>query len=367
MLRFVGPEMSATRRAGWRWAAVGVAVALLVSVPALAGARPVQDTGASAEQLRDLVRASDQVGWSGYAESRGALALPDVDELGDLGELFGGTTRSRTWWRAPDDWRVDRLDLAGEVDVARAGNVTTTWTSADRRADVLSGLVSLRLPQAVDLLAPVLGRRLAGTPGAEVSRLPARRVAGVDAPGLRVTAADPTATTVEAVDLWVEPDTGLPLRVEVRAGGQTVLTSLLLDLTQETPPAERTRFRAPPDATVVVDEVPDLVAALDRFAPYVLPTALAGSARSDVGLGTGAGVGTYGQGLASFVVTPLPGDVADRLLRALPDDGILRTPLVNAVVGRDGRRTWLLAGTVPVLQLQRGLAVLRVERPIRLE
>src|SRR5688572_14575951 len=124
-------------RLTWRWAVVGAVVALLASLPTLARALPADDTDAAAEELRDRVLASVDVGWSGFAESRGSLALPDVRELGDVAGLLGGTTRTRVWWRDRDDWRVDRLTLVGETDQIQSRSLSTTWDSADRRAQLL--------------------------------------------------------------------------------------------------------------------------------------------------------------------------------------------------------------------------------------
>lgn len=357
------------RRLTWRWAVAGALVAVLAALPALAGALPAERADLSPERLRELVVASVDVGWSGFAESRGTLALPDVRELGDVAALLGGTTRTRAWWRDRDDWRVDRLTAVGEVDQVQTGSLATTWDSADRRVAVLVGSLPARLPQPVDLLAPVLGRRLAATPDVELAPLGARRVAGVAAAGLRLTPRDRAKTTVESVDLWVDPANGLALRVEVTAQGQPApaLTSAVLDYDATTPLPERTTFRTPGDATRVVGEAPDIAAALEQFAPYRLPRELAGSARSDlVGVGTGAGVGTYGRGLAAFAVVPLPGDVGGRVASAL-DEGVLASPLVNAVVGGSGRRTYLLVGTVPLDVLQSGLASLVAAPPPRID
>lgn len=327
-------------------------VAALTALPSLVGALPAARSDIPAEQLRARVRASASVGWSGTSESRAGLALPDVRDLGDLPALLSSTTRTRTWWRGPQEWRVDQVGLTGETDVVTGPGTTRTWSSADRRLDVLTGELPVRLPRADDLLAPVLGRRLAGAQGAVASRLPERRVAGVSAAGLRLVPADPTTSTVSAVDLWADPGTGLPLRVELRAQGQEapVLTSLVLDLDLRTPSVERTRLEVPADTDVRTDEAPDIAAQIDRQVPYLLPPVLGGAPRQVVGgLEQARGVGTYGRGLGSFVVVPLPRDVADRLASRITVTGSnrLSTPLVTGLLASTGRRTYLLLGTVP--------------------
>lgn len=361
----------------WRWSAVALPVALLLALPALAGALPATGSDATAAELLAKVRASGSVGWSGYGESRGTVVLPDVGELSDVGALVGGTTRARAWWRGPDEWRVDALSLVGETDTTRDRRGGWTWRSADRQAIRLAGRQDVRLPAAADLLAPMLGRRLAGTQDVSASRLPARRVAGRSAPGVRLVPRRPERTTVASVDLWVEPASGLPLSVEVRAVGEPEpsLRASLLELDLAAPSAARAHFHPPADATVTTVDAPDLAALADRFAPYALPGELAGlPRRARSALSVGGGVGTYGDGFTAVAVVPLPEDLARDIIRRVsgsdpggdPQQAAVATPLVNALVGRDRRgRAYLVAGTVPAAILADALAALRADPPPR--
>ncbi|MCU1673756.1 MAG: putative sigma regulatory protein MucB/RseB [Frankiales bacterium] len=354
---------------------LAVLLAGLVALPSAAGQLPVRDVQVPPAELVQRIRASAGVGWSGYAESRGTLVLPDVRELGDVPALVGGTTRMRAWWRGTQQWRVDTLSLTGEDDVIRDDVGTWTWESADRRATRVYGDLDVRLPQPPDLLPTSLGRRLAGAKDVRLSALAARRVAGRSAAGVRLVPREPTRTTVAHVDIWAEPRTGLPLRVDVVAHGRTTpsVTALLMDLTLDRPSAARTAF-TPPDLTEIrVTEAPDVLAQIDRFAPYRLPDRLAGTARSDLVrmMRPGGRLATYGDGLTSFAVVPLPRDVAGRVIRALDPQGDgaraeASTPLVKAVVARTGRRAYLLSGTVPVSVLDAALAELVVSPPPRL-
>lgn len=350
-------------------------VAVLALLPSLASAVPARTTTLSAQELLRRVRASGAVGWSGYGESRGSLVLPDVRELSDLPALVGGTTRVRAWWRGTRDWRVDALSLVGETDTTRDPAGGWTWQSADRRAVRVVGELDVRLPTAADLLAPALGRRLAGTPDADVSRLPGRRVAGRSADGLRLVPRDPASTTVRSVDLWVDPVNGLPLRVEVNARGsvEPQLVSLLLDLDLRRPAAERTAFEPPVSASVTVGEAPDIAALADRFAPYRLPDELAGlPRRARSALYAGGGVGTYGDGFTVLALAPLPDELARRVIdRVDPEDddrtGAVSTPLVNALIGQGRRgRAYVLVGTVPQERLLAALVQLRAAPPPRI-
>ena len=363
----------AVRTPGWRWCvALGLA-GVLVVLPSAVGAWPAQAPSVSAATLLERVRVSDRVAWSGYGEARGDLVLPDVAALEDLPELISGTTRLRAWWRGPGQFRVDALSLATESDVVVSGGDTWTWESGDRVATLLLGDADVRLPRAADLVAPALGARLARSAGLLVEPRPARRLAGTDAAGLRLRPADPSRTTVDRIDLWVEPVTGLALRVEVhaRGGAGPALTSVLLDLDLSAPPASRTRFTPPPDARVDVVDAPDIAAAADRFSPYLLPATLAGlPRRSDAG--GQQGVATYGTGLTALSVVPLRRRTTLRLLRRLEGDAAvvsgeaeISTALVQGRVARDRRRGYLLIGTVPQDVIATGLAELRRDPPPR--
>ena len=125
---------------------------------------------------------------------------------------------------------------------------------------------------------------------------------------------------------------------------------------------------------------PDITALVDRFAPYMLPNALAGLPRRDVVAGVPRGVATYGTGFGLVAVLPLSVDVAHGVLRRLSGppaaplklDGVadfegstIATPLLNAVAVRLGRRFYLVAGTVGEPLLGRAVAALAANPPPR--
>ena len=120
------------------------------------------------------------------------------------------------------------------------GRFTYLW---DYGHDVLTRIVGaqpVRLPRASDLLPPALARRLlaAASPADHLSRLPSRRVAGVDAAGLRLVPADP-ATTIGAIDIWADPASGLPLDVAIigRGASKPVLVTSFLQVSEQRPAA----------------------------------------------------------------------------------------------------------------------------------
>src|SRR5688500_19436057 len=96
-----------------RWAVVGAVVAVLVATPPLIGALPASNAQVSAADLRAAVVGSADVGFSGYAESAGGLALPVTDQLTSVADLFSDRTEMRVWWRATTDHRADGITAAG--------------------------------------------------------------------------------------------------------------------------------------------------------------------------------------------------------------------------------------------------------------
>lgn len=350
---------------------VAALTGVLAGTPALVQALPVDDPDVDAATLLERVRASDQVAWSGYGEARGDLVLPDVDQLGDLPELISGTTRLRAWWRGPQEYRVDSLSLVGETDVAVSDRGTWTWESADRAATLVQGDIDVRLPRGADLLAPALGARLSRSEGVRAERIPARRVAGVDAAGLRLLPAEPALTTVERVDLWADPETGLALRVELHAAhvDAPALTSLLLDLDLSAPAPARTRFSPPRNSRLEVVDAPDIAAAADRFAPFRLPDTLAGLPRRQRVDDIGEGVGTYGDGFTTVTLIPLEHRTAESLIDSLrqeddaPDEATFSTALLQGLVSHDGTGAYLIVGTVRQQVLRAALAQLRANPP----
>lgn len=356
-----------------RWALVTALVAVLVAIPIVASVLPAADTDITAEQLLHDIQASGEVSYSGYAQSIGGVLLPIDEQLPELVELFADRTTTRVWWRGPEDWRVDTIGLTGETGVHRFGATTWTWEYEANRA-TRSGVPDLRTPRPDDLLPSELGRRLLSEADAdEVTRIAAQRIAGVDAPGLRL---DPreAQSNVDRVDTWADPGTGLALRVAVYGEGseQPAVTTSFLDIDFERPSAEVTGFSAPPGARVRVDEVSDIVSAADRFVDLIPPVRLAGLDRREQSEGLGS-VGDYGRGVTVLVAVPLPRDFAEPLRRQLAEAPAadLTNPLGTTVTvgpfsvlltNRGGDVSFLLTGTVDLETLQQAAKDLR-DRP----
>ncbi|MFC4786630.1 hypothetical protein ACT8ZV_19300 [Nocardioides sp. MAHUQ-72] len=342
-----------------RWAVVAALVLLVVGVPLGWQARPAGDPAVGAAELLSRVRASEGRGYSGYVETTGTLQLPVTDRFTDIGALFGESNRLRVWWRSADHWRVDRLLTTGETDLVHDLNLTTEW-DYERGAARRSVDPGIRLPRTADLLPTTLAHRLLDdVDAAQVTRVPAVRVAGRDAPGLRLEPGS-RQSSIDHVDLWADPDTGLPLAVEVydAADVDPVFSTRFRELSTTPPDRSRTRFAPPPGADVSFEEVLDIADAADQFAPFVPPVSLAGLARSASSRGA---VGVYGAGLTQVLAIPLWSRAADPLreqltrtpgVRSVDEGTVLRVGplgvlLTDRMTGEEGYGGgWLLTGTV---------------------
>lgn len=339
-----------------RWLIVVIGTTLIIGTPLVIRALPAHDTGVDASTLLKQVLDSAEVPYSGYAEALGTLQLPVADELAELGPLFGERTRMRVWWRGPDDWRVDHISATGEKDFVHTERGTSTWEYEDSRV-VQYPNDRARLPRVPDLLPPeIASYLLGGVEPSQVSRLPAERIAGVNAPGLQIQPTD-DRSSIGHVDLWADPGSGVPLRVSVfdAASNRLAVTSTFMEFTRAKPSSELTRFQAPSGASFEHPRVGDIADAANRFAPVTPPAVVAGFNRSDSpGL---RGVGVYGTGLTQFVTIPLWSDAARPLreqllltptVQKLPEGPALRVGPLGMLLTTfpDGGGGWLIAGTL---------------------
>ncbi len=196
--------------------------------------------------------------------------------------------------------------------------------------------------------------------------MPTRRLAGVEAPGVRLVPSD-RESTVGRVDLWVDPATGLALRVELTGVGQDrpVLTTAVAELTRSTPPTSSTVFRPSSSSTIAYEDSVDVAAAANAFSDADLPASLAGfGTRNGVDPGP---VGVYGRGPTTVIVLPLRGQVAGPLRERLRAGGATVTsvgtatqvgPVSMLVTSGRGRGGFLLAGTMTAETLARSAAEL---------
>lgn len=350
---------------------------VLVAVPLVLADLPAGGSTLGPIQLRARILASTDRPYSGYAQIDGQLGLPSLPQLSDVTALLSGTTQARVWYRSPENNRVDTITGIGERDVYETSQGDYTWDYGTDLLTEITGTQTIRLPRAGDLVPPDLARRvLTMDPRDGVSSLPSRRIAGVDAVGLRLRPTDP-ATTVGQVDIWADPASGLPLRVEVTAHGGTrpVLTSQFLDIDPGDP---GTGALTPPVSSAggfASTDAPDVTGVIGNLGRGVLPPTLAGYPRQPglVGL---PGVGRYGTGLSTFVVLPLPRGVGRSAIDSATKAGattvtvpfgravLIQIPLLTVLIEQAGfgRRTYLVAGLVDHAAIQQAAVELATRR-----
>ena len=343
-----------------RWTLVAVVTALLVAVPAVVAVLRPAGQAIDPTRLRDLVLRSDTAPYQGYAHSTGALALPELPNLADVSALFTTTTRMHAWYAGPDRYRVAVLTTAGEHDSYRLPDGDYTWDYGTNALTKLTGEPTVRLPRASDLLPPEIARWvLRSAPGDGVTALAGRHVAGVAASGLRLVPADPD-TTIGQVDVWADPGTGLPVRVEVTARGQQApgLVTEFDDVDQTAPDVAAPK--PAPGSGFTVTHAPDISSVLGARGRARLPATLAGRPVRTADFAGVQGAALYGSGLATFAVAAVPADFADDAADAAKKAGgatealpvgtgvfLSITPLSLAVVHPPGARSaYLLAGLV---------------------
>ncbi len=301
--------------------------ALLCALPAVIAALPVPSSAISAPALRDRILASAGVPYEGYAESTVNLGLPELPDLHNVSLLLDGTTDQYVWYRSPAYWRADDVTGTGESDTYADGGVTYLWSYGTNLLTQVTGAEPVRLPRAADLLPPALARRLLDTAGRadRISRLPDRRIAGVDAAGLQLVPTG-SATTVGSVQIWADPASGLPVQVQITgrgtAGqpGQAVLLSTFLELSRTQPDLNAVTPHPAPNVGLTTTRLPDVDGVLngdgdgdndgDPFPPQL------GGLRNVALPGGPPGVAIYGSGLSRFVLLPLPRQVGTDALNS---------------------------------------------------
>lgn len=348
-----------------RWALVLSVFVVLASIPIVINVWPTRAAGVDVATLRDRIAASGKQAFHGYAQSSGLLGLPPLPNLTQVTALASGTTEMRTWYASKDRWRVDVLGPGTEHDVYQTPQAQFVWDYGDNHLTRIDGEQPIRLPRADDLVPTELARRiLSASAGDRVEPLAAKRVAGVAAAGLRLVPASPD-TTVAHVDIWADPQTGLPLQAEVTAkgGSRPVFVTRFLEIHLETPAAGV--LTPPVDHPGIgfhATRAPDILSSINRRRPVSLPAEIAGQARRNAVPGLAA-ADAYGTGLSSFIVAALPGRFGgpafDRVAAfgqkvTVPsgDAALIATGLLSVLVVRTTDRFYLVAGMVQPALLQ---------------
>ena len=346
------------------------AVAALCALPVVVALRPVPATDVSTAELLARVADSADDAFQGLYESRGGLRLPDLGRLDDEVAPFTQTSRVRVWYAGPERWRTDELLIGAERSVYREPGGMWLWDSGTRRVvySPREGTEPLRIPRLMDLSPVELGRRLLHeSEGETIERIRDRWVAGHASAGLRIVPSD-DSSTIEAVEVWVHPDTGVVTAVEIETGGTApAFETAFVDLSLRLPSVEVMTFDPdgagePVRASATVDPVESV--SQQSFLP--LPQELAGLPRRN---DPDAGLATYGEGLSVVNMFALPQGNLGRRINSLerterPWGGealVVSTSLVNVQILTIGGFDVVLSGTVTVAELDRIAATL-VER-----
>lgn len=366
-----------------RWVAVVAVVAALASLPYAVSQLPAGGSAISSATLLTRIQDSAGVGYSGYAESTGSLALPvTTGEFSSVADLFGSTSQLRVWWRGDQNWRVDSVTPSGEQDLAASATDLWSWSYESNTAELDQNALSssAHLPRSDDLVPASLARRLLSqATSGQVQRIASKRVAGYEAAGLQYRPGL-TQSTIERVDVWARPGSGLPVSVAVYGQGDStpIVTTTMLDLSENRPTAATTSFTPPPGADVRTEQAPDLLALAERLGgPSVLslPEQLGGLSRDSISPATSS-VTVYGSGVTVLVAIPVfgrtGGQIRDQLTKAVGSSRtaagistsigavnlLLSNPVSSGVVrARNGpgqfdvQVSWLLVGTVTTATL----------------
>jgi hypothetical protein len=351
-------------RRSWRWIVVVAGVAVLVSLPAVIGALPARARDVAPADLAARITSSSHA-YSGFVQTSGSLALPDLSSIDTTAALLSGSSMLRVWWMAPTAWRVDLLSPTGESDSYGDATGTWTWDSEARRVRRTEGNPAVRLPRPEDFVPPVLAARLlAAASPAELRPVAAARVAGRSVPGVRIVPATP-ASTVDHIDIWADAESGVALRVAVAAkgGSGSAFESQFGEVSLTAPNRQLVTFTRPAGVRQG-RAAPDLVREIASSSPVKLPPTLAGLAR---GRNQSGAVATYGDGFGVVAVLGLPAFAVEQ---AVPDTvplldrpwggqaRVLTTALINTMAVSVNGTAYVLSGPVTVDELDRIAAVI---------
>jgi outer membrane lipoprotein-sorting protein len=357
-----------------RYLTAGLAIAIVVSLPAIVGAVPVSAKKIPVTTLLARALASQNIKYTGLASASGALQIPDFGVGVEVTALISHTNRLRAWWDGPAHFRVDRETAFAETDIYRVGNQLWTWDSDHRSAILTSGKQDIPLPGAEDALPSNLARRLlALAKPADVHPAGAQRVAGRTVLAMTWEPND-RRSTIGRVKVWVDQNTGLPLSVEVRTqSGSRAFSSSFLDIHYGAPDPSVLRFDPTKDPTHPFTVTTEPVAPDSRPATFRLPRVIAGLPQRSP---PDPLIATYGDGPSVVAVTPLDPPAAQALRGQVDSPGhppiegafgegsLIETPLVTGLIFYTKNNGYVLLGTVTRDQIER-MALDLVRHPAR--
>jgi outer membrane lipoprotein-sorting protein len=335
---------------------VAVAVVVVGTIAGNAQTPPPSLAPLSAEQLLSnlitTAETSAPPSFSGEASSSVNLGLPQIPAgLGGssgtgLTDLLTGDQTYKVW-HSPDGARIANLLPAGERDLVANKTDAWFWDSRTQTAKhVTYDLAAMRAaakaqqetgtPPDPTTLATKIVRRLAPFAGLSVSST--QWVAGEPAYTLVLT---PTSsnTLVGSVRVALDANNWVPLELEVFAKGSDTAAIRVGFTSISFGPVDASTFDFTPPAGATVTTT-----ALRKSGEH-----LAGDTQThDVG------PRTFGTGFDTVLAYPLTSPLPPEASAFLPYSG----PLASVIVADTASGTWVLAGAVPVSELQATVAKL---------
>jgi len=310
----------------------------------------------SAEQLlTNLIttaETSTPSSFSGEASSNVNLGLPQIPEgLGGtsgsgLTDLLTGDQTYKVW-HSPDGVRIANLLPAGERDLVANKTDAWFWDSRTQTAkhltyDLPAMQAAARAQQQTasppdpSTLAATIVRRLAPYAGLSVSST--QWVAGEPTYTLVLTPTSST-TLVGSVRVSLDANNWVPLQLEVFAKGADTAAVRVGFTSISFGPVDASTFAFTPPAGATVTTA-------------ALPTG--GKHEADANDQHDARPLTFGKGFDTVVAFPMTSPLPPEASGFLPYSG----PLASVIVADTSSGTWVLAGAVPVSELQATVAKL---------
>ncbi|WP_396136295.1 MULTISPECIES: outer membrane lipoprotein carrier protein LolA [unclassified Arthrobacter] len=379
-------------RSKQRWLPAGV-IALVIAMAAAFGSVQAGATvslpAKTADEILAMMARTEVRALPGTVEQTAALGLPEIPAAGpgiapgaaSALEFLTGSHTARVYVDGPSKARLQIMDRMAERDVVINGRDAWFYNSADNSAKHLTApqptpvevpsvagpRPSLPPTSPSDPPSPDMSSRDLPTPEAmagrflaaiddstEVSVGDSSSVAGRGAYRLSLNPRS-TTTLVESVAIDVDADTGLPLRVEVRAKGQSdpAYSLAFTELNLSTPDAALFEFTPPPSATVTEKELP--AKPVPTMAAPGTPTA---QDAPELNLPRPT---VTGEGWESVVALPAGSAPAEltsspqlsQALEPIAGGRAMTTSLVSILILDDGR---VYAGMVPLERLQSAAA-----------
>ena len=251
-----------------RWSLPVAAIALTAGVaglpnilPAGADSVPVLPSLTPAELL-DKVQAAHVGALSGSVQLSTHLGLPDLGSLGvansgTLLDLLSGTHTAHIWTSDPEHVRVALDAPQAESDWIRNGKDVWAWDSRTEH------VTHVTVPVSNDTTVPMnpvdVAHKLLDEidPSTAVSVRTPGYVAGRPVYELVLTPRS-TASTIAAVVVAIDSDTGLPLDVRIEAKSSTApaIDLRFTSISFDTPSASTFAFTPPPGSTVTESPSP---------------------------------------------------------------------------------------------------------------